>query len=177
MKKITNPKMAITTLSFICLIILLGFSTNNGYAQYCAAGSTTNGCNTGDEIISNFTFNTINNTSVCETGMYADYTSMSTDVNLGQTITASITNTHYFGTDQYAVWIDFNHDSIFDASEEFILTGTTLATGSITIPLSATIGSTRMRIRVDYTATNALEPCNVHSYGEVEDYTVNILPY
>lgn len=142
---------------------------------YCTAGSSTNGCNTSDEYISNVVFNTINKTSACEAGMYKDYTATdSTDVVQGQTYLASITNPNFYSGDQYSIWIDFNQNGDFtDPGEAFILSAAGTATGNISIPLSAVPGYTRMRVRVTYTGT--MSSCGTVSYGEVEDYTVNII--
>ena len=49
---------------------------------------------------------------------------------------------------------------------------TTLTTG-ITVPAGATLGSTRMRVIERYSTCPG--PCDAMSYGEVEDYTVNVL--
>ena len=100
------------------------------------------------------------------------------------------------GSAGYGVWIDYNQNNIFDASEKvsgstgtgFLNMGpTTSITQSITIPTSALTGTTRMRVRIveddNYTGTNgaAILPCNastsaadVMDWGETEDYTINI---
>ena len=45
-------------------------------------------------------------------------------------------------------------------------------TGTITVPGDAVAGNTRMRVRVNY---NAPPPaCGTTSYGEAEDYTINV---
>ena len=83
------------------------------------------------------------------------------------------------------VWIDYNQDNDFDDVGElaFVSTigSTTAYTGSITIPLSAASGSTRMRVRLHDTHDGTAyinifndTPCGTASYGEVQDYTVNV---
>jgi hypothetical protein len=149
---------------------------------YCVAGATTIGCVSGDEYVGNFTFNTINNTTSCPgTGtQYTDYTAISTSVQVGQTYTASVLIPNWFGGDQATVWIDFNQNGSFaDAGEQFNLTtgggdGLTPLTGDITIPGSALTGTTRIRVRGNYTGT--MSPCGITTYGEVEDYSVSITP-
>ncbi|HOB24480.1 MAG TPA: GEVED domain-containing protein, partial [Kaistella sp.] len=51
---------------------------------------------------------------------------------------------------------------------------TTPVTGSITIPATATLGATRMRVMMKY-STAPTSPCGTYTYGQVEDYTVNIM--
>lgn len=141
---------------------------------YCTAGSNTNGCSTGDEYISNVTFAGINKNSACQANMYADYTGSDTaSVFLGVSYNASVTTPNLYNGDQFAIWIDFNQNGNFsDPGEVFTLTPGAPATGLITIPLSATTGYTRMRVRANY--TGAMLPCGSPTYGEVEDYTINI---
>src|SRR5690606_39015226 len=51
-----------------------------------------------------------------------------------------------------------------------------VVTGDITIPITALAGNTRMRVRMHYTASGGnYTPCGNSGYGQVEDYTVNIL--
>jgi hypothetical protein len=57
----------------------------------------------------------------------------------------------------YAVWIDFNSDGDFDdAGEQVWTSGTTNSSsvsGTFSIPASATIGATRMRVSMKYNET------------------------
>ena len=73
----------------------------------------------------------------------------------------------------WKMWIDFNHDGDFlDSGEEVFRADKQRGTviGNITIPAGVT-GSTRMRVSMKRDATPS--PCEVFSYGEVEDYTVS----
>jgi hypothetical protein len=45
---------------------------------------------------------------------------------------------------------------------------------NFTVPMSATIGALNMRVRISYSQDGAIDPCAVATYGETEDYTVNI---
>jgi PKD repeat protein len=78
-------------------------------------------------------------------------------------------------TEHWKIWIDFNVDGDFeDAGEEvFYDSSTTTVTGSLTIPTGLDC-VTRMRVSMKY--NSAPTPCETFSYGEVEDYTVNITP-
>ena len=158
----------------------VGVTMNSVASCYCVAGASIDGCGTGNEYVSNVTFNTINNTSTCSgvALQYQDFTAISTNVQAGQSYTASVMITNYFSSDQATVWIDFNQNGSFaDAGEQFNLSGGASGvafTGSITIPGNAVTGVTRMRVRGNY--SGAMNPCGITSYGEVEDYSLNITP-
>src|SRR5690606_8528456 len=51
---------------------------------------------------------------------------------------------------------------------------TSPGTFSFTVPATATLGATRMRVRLVY--NNTPDPCNSASYGICYDYTANIQP-
>jgi hypothetical protein len=80
------------------------------------------------------------------------------------------------------VWIDFNHNSVFDASEYFSNGGVSTAANGvakigIVPPATALYGLTRMRIRSgDRAAVTSGMPCGAtgSDYGEAEDYYVTI---
>jgi hypothetical protein len=82
--------------------------------------------------------------------------------------------------EQSQIWIDLNQDGTFDSSELLYDQGSpsqTTATGTITIPSSALSGSTRLRVSMAYIGGNFTLPgsCDQFTYGEVEDYCVNII--
>lgn len=142
---------------------------------YCTATAT----NTADERIGNVKFGTINNTSTGTAG-YENFTSISTNATRGTANTISITpvwtSTKY--NEAYAVYIDYNRDGDFTDSGELAWTKagsqTTPVTGSITIPATASLGSTRMRVMMQYSSIPS-SSCGSYTYGQVEDYTLNIL--
>ena len=87
-----------------------------------------------------------------------------------------------FTGQNFAVWIDYNDNFIFEASEKvgFTTAGTTAAfqTASFQINLACTppLGVHRMRVRgVWLTAGALIDPCATYGYGETEDYNVNII--
>nr|WP_314490915.1 zinc-dependent metalloprotease family protein [uncultured Chryseobacterium sp.] len=149
--------------------------SGGGTVTYCSAAAT----NTADEKIGNVTFGSINNTSTGTAG-YENFTSVSTNVTRGTANTISITpvwtSTRY--NEAYAVYIDYNGDGDFTDSGELAwsktASQTTPATGSITIPSTATLGSTRMRVMMQYNAVPS-SSCGSYTYGQVEDYTLNIV--
>ena len=153
----------------ISILITITLShTNVLKAQYCDAEG---GCR---EYISSVQVGTINNSSSCDS--YADYTALSTDMNIGTGYPVTITNGSPYSSDQCGIWVDWNQDQDFaDADETITVTGTPGLgpyTAVITPPSGALTGNTRMRVRTTYTGT--VDPCGTTTYGEVEDYTINV---
>ncbi|MCW1147982.1 reprolysin-like metallopeptidase [Flavobacterium lacisediminis] len=140
---------------------------------YCAS----QGNSTADERIGRVQFGTINNASTGNAG-YENFTSISTNIVRGTTntitITPSWTSTVY--SEGYAVFIDYNNDGDFiDAGETvFTRTATTVTpvSGSFTIPATTTVGAKRMRVSMKYNGVPT--SCEAFSYGQVEDYTINV---
>lgn len=140
---------------------------------YCTPPSTT--C-TSSDVITNVTFAGINNSSSCGTNGYTHYDSTA-NVLRGAVypISVSVDNG---GTENVAVWIDYNQNGVFDTTEFVAVgsgTGGVTFTNNITIPVSALPGLTTMRVRDRYnTALENTDACGTYSYGETEDYLVNI---
>ncbi len=107
----------------------------------------------------------------------ANYTSLSTDMTVGLSYSIIVYNGNAWGTDQVSVFIDWNKDCDFnDTGETYVLNsnqGGWNFTGFISVPMSAVVGSTRMRIRMSLNSTPA--PCDFSLYGEVEDYSINVI--
>ena len=111
---------------------------------------------------------------------YNDYTAMSTTLIRGMDYSITV-ETGEYAEDNFAAWIDMNGDETFSPNEklgEFAST-TPFQTGTIdfTLPLTADLGPTRLRIRGVYhldTEPTPSEPCFDYAYGETEDYTVLI---
>lgn len=146
-------------------------------ATACPAGYCTASADECDEYIANVSFAGIDNSSDCTDGPAVDYTAISANVIQGGSYAITVSNgpTTYV-EDQVAVWIDWDQDFVFSGAEEtYTLTSADEAatfTGTIAVPAGATLGSTRMRVRMLYTGTPS--PCGTSAYGEVEDYTVNV---
>ena len=140
---------------------------------YCVS----RGNNTVDEFINRVQLGTINNLSG-NNGGYGNYTALSTNLVRGTSNSITITPT-WTGTvfrEAYRVWIDYNKDGDFlDAGEQVVNVSRTTATPiarSFTVPTTALLGSTRMRVSMKYNASPT--SCEIFADGEVEDYTVNI---
>lgn len=155
--------------------------TNKSLASYCSSSGNTAYYTS----ITLVQFNTINNSSTKLLGGYSNYTSQTTDVIAGNSYSLTVNlNTDGPSYWVYAkAWIDWNQDGDFDdLGEEFILGSTKNSTNgvtslsplSITIPTNALSGNTRIRISGRW--NNYPTSCETGFDGEVEDYTINILP-
>lgn len=157
---------------------------NNYIVVAASTGPCTGSSATCDEFINNVNLNTINNTSTCSTGGYANYTTTTTTLAKGTQYSLTVipgtpgqTNSAY-NDDEIAAWIDFNNNNSFnDPGEQvgYVL----VAAGwsnvfNFTVPTSAALGNVRMRVRISYSPDGAIDPCGQSTYGEVEDYTINI---
>jgi hypothetical protein len=169
-------KLLLTPVALIC-----GFVS---WGQYCLPTFNSQ-CTSGD-YINTVTFNTISNLGTgCpnpSANNYTDYTSISTSVQQNTSYTITVQPGPTWG--QYFVaYIDFNNDFDFDDPGEFFNigyagAGTTIA-NTIMIPNGIPGGPTRMRVlcRFSTGALTAGQACATGlSFGECEDYTLNIAP-
>lgn len=140
---------------------------------YCAS----RGNNTANEFINRVQLGTINNLSG-NNGGYGNFTSLSTNLVRGTSNSITITPTWTSGIyrEAYRVWIDYNKDGDFlDSGEQVVnvsRTTTSPISRSFTVPTTALLGTTRMRVSMKYNASPT--SCEIFADGEVEDYTVNI---
>ena len=159
--------------------LLLVFGTTISNAQVCTPSVST--CS---ETIWNVALNTINNNSTgcgtVSTG-YSDFTSDTTQLTVGSTYTLSVTgDTNTNINDVVDVWIDYNQDGSFSNSELIgTITGydptTTTNTLSFTVPSGVNLNNSLLRVRLRNSSTDAsADPCSAFTYGETEDYIVNI---
>lgn len=145
-------------------------------------------CNDGDLIL-NVLFGSIDNSSDCgntDTG-YTSYID-SVDpaiVRLGEAVDISVTVGDGFDTESVGVWIDFNQNGTFEASEyTYVGTGFDEAvSASVNIPADALLGETRMRVVLSAAAASSFSSeysCGSidpdYFYGEIEDYLVDVQP-
>lgn len=138
---------------------------------YCASAFTS----VSFEFITNVNFAGINNTSAGTIGGPVNYTGQTATVTQGSTSTLSVT-IDPDASDYVYAWIDWNQNGSFaDVGETYTVATNTSSAGphslSISIPITATLGTTRMRVMVDY--NNAIpNPCRSATYGEAEQYSV-----
>jgi len=82
----------------------------------------------------------------------------------------------------FAIWIDWNQDLDYNDVGEMVFSNaptTNVVNGTIQVPATAAIGTTRMRVRCCYNTT-PLNPCTLQggfltNYGEVEEYNVSVV--
>ena len=138
--------------------------------SYC----TSQGNNVNYEWVDQVDMGTFSNSSGA--AGYSDFTSQVINASKGQSYTVTFSpgfaSSSY--TEYWKVWIDFNQDGDFEDSGEevFSQNSSSDVSGSITIPSGASNGNTRMRVSMRYNGNPSF--CGSFTYGEVEDYTVNI---
>ena len=136
-------------------------------------------CEDGD-VITNVTFQEIDNTTGCSPNGYGDYTHLVATVQSGETYPISVTVGDGWANESVSVWIDFDNSGTFDEDEFFYIgTGSDEAlTGNIDIPTGLADGQYRMRVRVAAvgagTATWDMACDEEQGFGETEDYTVEV---
>ncbi len=143
------------------------------------------------EPISRVVFANIDNQTSADvntTPAYEDFIAMTANVVIGQSYGISVEGNTVGGfSHDIRVFIDWNHDGVFDMDSEYYPYSITdsngtdgiAATGTIEIPANATVGTTRMRITKDM--WNVYEPgefdaCTYAYYGQIEEYSVNVQP-
>lgn len=138
----------------------------------CAASTT----NTSYEYISNVTSGTINNTSAASS--YTDYSAISRSVVTGTAFTVTVSIGTPYSSDKVLIWCDWNNNGVFtDATEAVFVSAAGVGphTATITAPVGTSVGAHKMRIRLTDSGSGAnLTPCGASTYGEVEDYTLNV---
>lgn len=173
---------------------VVSYSVVNPGPCVCGGYASSAATSTADEEILNVTFGTLNSTSSCTTtapgigsiqNRYSNYTGFIAAPNVmqGQPVSFSLQIGTCGGNynNSTAVYIDYNQNGSFlDVGEQAYLTptatnGPNIVSGIITIPLSAVVGTTRMRvINVETSTPSAITPTSSYTWGETEDYCVNI---
>ena len=161
-------------------------------AQYCTPGFSSPGsaCFSYAIDVNNFTIigelgtSIIDNTGCGGSGWEDNSGFQSVTLYPGNTYTVSVTTGFSGNVDNVQLWIDFNNDLIFQSSETVggvnsIGGSTSTATFVVTIPSGATIGTTKMRLLLDYNDGSGIypgmDPCaSGYSYGDAHDYTAVI---
>ncbi len=146
---------------------------------YCASGAS-NSTDTKIDSVRFLTVSTGSPLTTCQT--YTDYTSLVAAAQQTVPFFLNIKNgfcvtTHYPA--YVSVYIDYNHNGILDDAGELVYSfGPTTARNTIppvqiTIPGTSQLGQTRMRI-ILAEGTAIRTPCEAYTYGETEDYTIDI---
>jgi len=174
-------KISIFLNKMIILVVLATFGVSAN-AQYCNTTYAT-GCSVGDQI-ENFSTtlgftNITNNLSGCSAGpSYATYyPNMIVTVVEGNSFDFSVQSGTAFGQG-FGIWVDWNDDDDYDDPGEDVWNSVTSATTPFTGTISTSIGQIglhRMRVKCNFNGI-PLGPCVAQTWGEEEDYNVNVLP-
>ncbi|MFM7839309.1 MAG: fibronectin type III domain-containing protein, partial [Chitinophagaceae bacterium] len=150
----------------------VGVGCQYGAVCYCASSANS----FSDEWIASVTVGSFTNTST--NSPYTFFIDKTIIVNPGVTYPVRLVP-GFLATkfpEYFRLWIDFNRDNDFDDAGELAFDAgaavDSARSGSLRVPLTASLGMTRMRVSMKY-ATGA-QPCENFSWGEVEDYLVNI---
>jgi hypothetical protein len=147
-----------------------GYITVNpegGTGTYCESHSTSNAL----DYIKQVNVGSFSNPS--GPTFYSDFTAMIIGLAPGSTNSITLTPNTTTQRNFWRIWIDFNFDGDFvDTGEQVYAINNKkgTATGSIIIPTTAS-GQTRMRVSMKVGGSQT--SCEIFTYGEVEDYTVN----
>jgi hypothetical protein len=134
-----------------------------------------------------------NATGVNSTNGYGDFTAnpaYTTTLNRGATANLSVTVRSNNTGSQGGLWVDYDQNGVFDASE-YTLVGNSSLTNTdvvfpvaLVVPTTALAGPTRLRVRWRNSALTSADACTTNTatgcvngcnwYGETEDYLVTI---
>ena len=118
--------------------------------------------------------NITNNSSGLGTNSYSNFTAQVVTQAVGSSINFSvstISSTYGFG-----IWVDWNQDGTFAATEQMFVTPAYIgtATGTFTVPAGALNGTTRMRVIGEFVTASPSNPCSVSTSHETEDYSFTV---
>ncbi len=144
------------------------------YLGYCIPTTTW----TGDHISSFSTTGATINVSTSAgswSSAYTDYTSMVISHFPGGSFNFS--TTYVGGTNGVNIWVDWNNNFEFEASELLFtqINNPAITSGTIAIPTETEIGNYRLRIRSQWGTGSNPPACDLVLYGEAEDYTLSII--
>lgn len=144
--------------------------------------------NIGCDALTKVQINTLINDSTECNGNVNNYISypptgtLTTSLGTGDYYDLTIASGLGTGNHSAGVWFDFNNDGDFqDAGEYFHISDSIPESSAdfvttINVPNNALLGPTRMRVRYIYDdITTATSDCIDESYGETEDYTIEVI--
>jgi len=153
--------------------------TGTGGQTYCTSGPLSNA----DSRINNFTLSNVNYSQTAGCTTYTNLTNQTVQLEQGKTYPLNIT----LGTcganfsKAAKIYIDWNGNGVFDASELAATTAVINTTGTyttnITVPATVIPGNfSLMRVVLtETTDTSVIKPCGTYAKGETQDYRVQFL--
>lgn len=161
--------------------------TNSFLNCYC----TSNATSAADEEILKVQVGTLSNSSTCGTtggagstlNMYSNYTSLpapSLARSVGYPMEVQIGTCGGNYSNRTSVFIDWNQNGSFADPGETVYAGATVVgphfeNFTLNIPVTATLGLTRMRV-INVETSGTINPCGTYSWGETEDYLIEVFP-
>jgi len=136
-------------------------------------------CTNGDRI-TQVVFGGINNVSGCNGTGYSDFSNIKAVIN--NSLEYPLTITTSYGNEYVSAWIDFNNNFVFEEEEKIIdnrLMAPGKESGTYTekleteLPYPMPLGQHLMRLRISWSQA-LLDACTNVSYGETEDYMVEV---
>ncbi len=133
--------------------------------------------------IGSFTVNgqTLSQNTGCSVGSYGQFTAVTPSVSAGNGYPFTVAPINAVNGMRYSIWVDLNRNGSFADPGEMLFQSSSNSTapvsGTLSIPVSASVGIARLRIIVKSGSTTSPdEPCGSYTYGEAEDYQLNITP-
>ncbi|MFC2114564.1 immunoglobulin-like domain-containing protein [Bacteroidota bacterium] len=181
-----NPIIRFEDTGYYTISMKAGFNTNGStetkvdyiYAiKYCQSTVTNLNPDIG---ISRVQLASIDNTTPIGKASYTNYSNeQSTFLDMEGGYTVTIERKSTYNAMNRKVWIDWNIDGDFEDAGELIGSEASANTltwdQSFTVPLTAAVGPTRMRVAANL-GNMSNDPCGTRAYGEIEDYRVIIRP-
>ncbi|MFK7971176.1 MAG: M4 family metallopeptidase [Bacteroidia bacterium] len=151
----------------------VGIGDEYGVTSFC----NSRGLNTSRIWIDNVGVNSTNYPSGTQTLGYQDYTNNTFSALAGAAASLNLSSGNASNYATYGrfwkVWIDYNNDGDFEDPGEEVYANTasspSVSNAIINVPVNVS-GSARMRVSMS--SNPNFGPCSMHSYGEVEDYTI-----
>lgn len=157
-----------------------GYSPTSTFTTFGTTYCTSAGLNATTDWIDLVYVSDLLNSTIESDGGYSDFTYLSVSMTEGSTysftLSAAFSGIPHFVN--WNVWLDFNADGDFTDPGENIVHYSSDQIGweshSFTVPITAATGNTMMRVSMK--KGGYATSCETFAIGEVEDYTVNILP-
>ncbi|MBL8002244.1 MAG: hypothetical protein JNL05_09810, partial [Flavobacteriales bacterium] len=152
------------------MMALLAFGDTSAQTYCTSDGGSGNVFN-----VARVQLGTIDNLSGDNNG-YADFTAQSISVQQASTIPVVLQpGGPFFLRYRWRAWVDWNSDGTFGAGELALQTvGFGSESGTIAVPTGTSAGPKRVRISMSAFAFRGA--CDQFATGEVEDYTIEVLP-
>src|SRR5690606_14656041 len=168
----------------LLLVFGLGWLQPSAQAQCPVANACTPGnAPSGNLIFGMGIYNVnVNNGAINHTTAGASQGYQNYSCTVGASLFASVAypisiQTNSNANENVRVWIDYNNDGTFHATNElaFSSLNAKVHTGTFTIPASAVKNQPlRMRVSADNFASPLPTPCSTPEYSQVEDYRITV---